>query len=144
MAISITSFTRSGEFPQNEREQFPLLHRQNLRHDDHQASMQILSRMEFPEVAGIVRHEGKIFRDDPRHQIPIGLAAQAQPIDVEAIVAVMLSHGHERCVQAFIDEKLHVAVPEGFSVPAFPRGNRFTDFTFSPCSDNFRGRPRAG
>lgn len=135
---------RIGKFLQNEREQLPLLSRQNLRNDNYQSRMQSLSRIQFPKVTGIVRHEGKVFRDDPRHQIPIGLAAQAQPVDVKAIVALMLSHGHERCVQAFIDEKLHEPVPEGFSVLAFPRVKRFTDFTFSPCSDNFRGRPRAG
>ena len=63
---------------------------------------------------------------------------------MKAIVAVILSRNHDRCVQAFIDEKFHQTVPEGFSVLAFPRGKRFTDFTFGPCSDNFRGRPRTG
>ncbi|WP_311044507.1 hypothetical protein [Rhizobium sp. NZLR11] len=74
----------------------------------------------------------KVLLDDPRHQIPIGFAPQAQPIDVKAIVALILRHGHERCVEAFVNEELHEAVPEGFRELAVVSCKRFTDFTFSP------------
>lgn len=73
--------------------------------------MQLLFRIQFPEVACVVRHEREIIRDNAGHQIPISLAAQAKPIDVKAVVAVILRHRHERGVQAFIDEELHETVP---------------------------------
>ncbi len=63
---------------------------------------------------------------------------------MKTVVAMVLRHGHDRCVQAFIDEELHEAVPEAFREPALQRCRRFTDFSFSPCSESFFGRPRAG
>ncbi|MCY1538350.1 hypothetical protein D9M68_738860 [compost metagenome] len=63
---------------------------------------------------------------------------------MKAVVAVFLSNGHERRVQAFIDEELHEAVPGDFLDTLAESGKRFTDFTFSPCSESFFGRPRAG
>lgn len=116
----------------------------DLRNDDDQAGVQALSGVELPKVAGIVGHKGEVFGDDPGHQIPVSLAAQTQPIDMKAVVAMVLCHGHERCVQAFIDEELHEVVPEDFRSLTSASGRRFTDFNFNPCSDSFLGRPRAG
>lgn len=111
---------------------------------DHQARMQFLFRVQLPEVAGIVGYERKILLDDPRHQIPVGFAAQFELIHMEAIVAVRLRHGHERRVKAFIDKKFHEVEPESLETFSFRRLRRFTDFTFRPCSESFRGRPLAG
>lgn len=124
--------------------QFSLQRRKHLRDDDHQARMQFLFCVQLPEISGIVRYERKIFLDDPRHQIPVGFAAQSQPIHMETIMAVRLRHGHERCVKAFIDKKVHEVEPKGLETFSFRRLTRFTDFTFKPCSESFRGRPLAG
>ncbi|TCU33612.1 hypothetical protein EV129_115117 [Rhizobium azibense] len=123
---------RLYQFLKNEIKQLPLQRRQDLRDDDHKARMQFFLRIEFSKVAGVVRDEGEISLDYSRHEIPIGFAAQSQPIDVETIVAVTLGHGHERRMKAFIDEKLHEVAPDGFRAPSFESFKRFTDFTFSP------------
>lgn len=100
--------------------------------------------VELPEVAGIIRHEGEILLDDPRHQVPVGFAAQSQPVHMETIVAVLLGHGPERRVKAFIDKKPHEVEPDGLEALSLRRLRCFTDFTFRPCSDSFFGRPLAG
>lgn len=134
----------SRQILQYEGKQFSLLRGKHLRDNDHQARMQFLFRVQLPEVASIVRYEGKILLDDPRHQIPVCFAAQSQPVHMEAIVAVRLSHGHERRVKAFIDKKFQEVEPDGLKTFSFRRLRRFTDFTFRPCSESFRGRPLAG
>lgn len=106
--------------------------------------MQFLFCIELPEVASIVRYEREILLDDPRHQIPIGCAAQTQPVHVETVVAVRLRHGHERRVKALVDEKFHDGEPEGVGALSPRSRRRFSDFTFRPCSECFRGRPLAG
>lgn len=91
------------KFVENNSEELTLQSMKHLRNDDDEAGVQFLSRIEFPKVASVVGYERKILVDDPGHQVPIGLAAQAQPIDMKAIVAELLRHGHEGCVEAFID-----------------------------------------
>src|SRR5690606_16843917 len=55
----------------------------------------------------VVGDKGVVLRNNAGHQIPILFAAQSQPVHMEAIVAVILSNGHERGVQAFINQELH-------------------------------------
>lgn len=93
---------------------------------------------------GLCSSEDEIPLDDPRHQVPIGLATQSQPIHMETLVAALWSRGHERRVKAFIDEKLHEVEPDGLGTFSFRRTRRFTDFTFRPCSESSLGRPLAG
>lgn len=124
--------------------QFSLLRGKHLRDNDHQARMQFLFRVQLPEVAGVVRHEREILLDDPRHQIPVGFAAQSQPVHMKTIVAMRLRYGHKRCVEAFIDKELHEVEPEGLGALSFRNRRRFTDFTVRPCSESFRGRPLPG
>lgn len=135
---------RVRQILQYEGKQVSLQHRQHLRDDNHQTRMQLFLGVELPEVAGIVRNEGEILLDDPRYQVPVGFAAQSQPVHMETIVAERLSHGHERRVKAFIDKKLHEVEPDGLETFSFRRLRCFTDFTFRPCSESFLGRPLAG
>lgn len=132
------------QFLKDERKQFALKLRQNLRQDDNQACMQILPGIELSEVAGIVGHERKIIGDDPWHQIPIGLAAQAKPVHMRAIVAIVLCDRHERCVEAFVDQELHDNEPDCFATSSLLRETRLDDLIVRPCSVSLRGRPLAG
>lgn len=106
--------------------------------------MQFLPSVELSEIAGIVGHEGKIIGDDPRHQIPIRLAAQAKPVYMRAVVAISLRDRHERGVEAFVDQKLHDDEPDCFATSSLRRETRFDDLTGIPCSASLRGRPLAG
>lgn len=74
---------RVRQMLQYESKQFSLQHGQYLRDNDHQARMHLFFGVQLPEVAGIVRYERKILFDDPRHQVPVGFAAQPQPVHMK-------------------------------------------------------------
>jgi hypothetical protein len=90
------------------------------------------SREELYEVTRIVRHEGKVFRDDALHQTPVCLAAHPQPVHVPCLVPVHLGDPDERRMQTLVDQKSHVgasplSVDEGREFPL--RGVRFDDLS---------------
>lgn len=106
--------------------------------------MDFLSGVQLTKVPGIVRDEGETFLDDPGHQVPVGFSAQSKPVYMKTLVTVGLRHGHERCVQALVDQKFHEMVPADLGLdPAF-KGSVLVDFARKPCSDKVLGRPRAG
>lgn len=77
--------------------------RNDLRHDDDQFGMDLFIAVEFSKITRVVGDKGVVLRNNARHQVPILFAAQSQPVHMEAIVAIVLSNGHERSVQAFIN-----------------------------------------
>lgn len=53
--------------------------------------MQLFLGEKLAKITGIVGDEGKVLRDDPGHKIPVRFAAPAEPIDMKAFVAALLS-----------------------------------------------------
>lgn len=103
----VQKFFAAYHLLQDECEQVALQCRNDLGHDDDQAGMDLLIAVEFSEIARVVGYECVVLRNNAGHQIPILFTAQSQPVDMEAIVTVILSNGHERGVQAFINQELH-------------------------------------
>lgn len=105
-----------------------------LGNDDEQTGMNFLACIEFPEIASIVGDEGEVLGDDAKHQIPIGLSAQSEPVDVSGLMATRLCYRNKGRVQAFVDEELY-ADTRAFRIegPGSPFNvARFEDVTFKP------------
>jgi len=139
--ISIASF---AEFIENDLQQFPLLGRRHLRDDDDETSVKRLLRIEPAKVRSIVGDEREIIADDAGHQVPIGLAAESEPVYVAGLMPARHRYRDERGMQTFINQQIHPAV----SVPV-GRGSRLSvvrlaDFSLKPRSLSDFGRPRRG
>ena len=63
---------------------------------------------------------------------------------MEALVAVVLSYGHERRVKAFINQEFHECEPAEDGRERGLSGILFNSFARGPCSERFFGLPRAG
>lgn len=133
-----------AEFIENDLQQFPLLGRRHLRDDDDETSVKRLLRIEPAKVRSIVGDEREIIADDAGHQVPIGLAAESEPVYVAGLMPARHRYRDERGMQTFINQQIHPAV----SVPV-GRGSRLSvvrlaDFSLKPRSLSDFGRPRRG
>jgi hypothetical protein len=118
-------------------EQRPLSIRDDLGNNDDQAGVQFLPAIKLSKIPGIVGDEGEVFSHDAQHQVPVGLAAQPDPIHMPGFVATYFGDSDQGCVEAFVDEKSHAGVPD-------LNGTRVDDLTLNPCAASFFGLPRAG
>jgi len=77
--------------------------------DDH-AGVERFLAVEIKKIGAIVGDECVILLADCAHKLPIFQTAESTVTDMVRAVARRMGDGHKRCVQAFVNQKLHVGV----------------------------------
>src|SRR5262249_2686855 len=127
--------------------QLDLDHWGNLRLDDDEAGMQWLSCVEPAKIASVVCDKDKVPIHDARHEIPVGVATQAEPIYVVGLMAALPGEECHGAMQAFIDQNPQVSPPllrNEDSGGTSLSGTNTVDFGLRPISLSVFGRPRDG
>jgi hypothetical protein len=118
-------------------EKFALLRGGNIGHDDDYAGVQGLFAVKVKKVGAIVGDERVLLLADNAHKLPIFQAAESTVTDMVCAVARRMRNGDKGCVQAFVNQKLHVGV-------AIFRRWRIVRTGFRFAQGRAAGRPRRG
>ena len=86
------------------------MERDHVRKNNDHASVKRLFAVKVKEVGAVVGDERVLLLTDNAHKLPIFQAAEPTVIDMVRRVARRMRNGHKGCVQAFVDQKLHVGV----------------------------------
>ena len=70
-------------------------------------ALQLHSCEELKEIDAVVRDEREFIPDDSVSQVPVGLTAQSEMIDVGCFEPGAMSDSSQRLMQAFVDEEPH-------------------------------------
>lgn len=87
-----------------------LLRRNDVGHDDDYASVERLLTVEIKKVGAVVGDKRVLLLADDTHKLPIFQSAQSTVTDMVCAVARRIGDGGKGCVQAFVNQKLHVGV----------------------------------
>jgi len=118
-------------------EEFALLRRNYVGNDNDHASVEWFSAVEIEKVGAIVGDERVFLLPDNANELPILQAAESTMTDMVCAVASRMSEGDKGCVQAFVNQKLHVGV-------AGVRLWRVVRTAFRFAQGRAAGRPRRG
>lgn len=118
-------------------EKFALLQRNHVGNNNDHASVERFSAVEIEKVGAIVGDERVFVLPDNADKLPILQAAESTMTDMVGAVARQMGDGDKGCVQAFVNQKLHVGV-------AVFRRRRVVRTGFRFAQGRAAGRPRRG
>ena len=116
---------------------FALLQWDDVRHDDDYTRMERFFAVETKKVGAIVGDERVLLLADDPHKLPIFQSAESAVTDMVRAVARRMSDGNKGCVQALVNQQLHVGV-------ATFRRWRVVRTAFRFAQGRAAGRPRRG
>src|ERR1700730_6298702 len=118
-------------------EELALLHRDDVGHDNDHASVERLFAVQIKKVAAVVGDDRILLLADDTHKLPIFQAAESTVADMVCAVARGVGDADKGCVQAFVNQKLHVG-------EAVFRLWRVVRTAFRFAQGRAAGRPRRG
>ena len=89
---------------------FLLLQRDHIGNNDDHSGVERFLAVEIQEIGAIVGDERALLLADYAHKLPIFQAAESTVTDMVRAVARRMGDGDKGCVQAFVNQKLHVGV----------------------------------
>jgi hypothetical protein len=119
------------------REEFSLLERDHVGNNNDHASVERLFAVEIKKVGAIVGDERILLLADDSHKLPVFQSAESAVTDMVCAVARRMGDADKGCVQAFVNQKLHLGVA------TFLRW-RVVRTAFRFAQGRAAGRPRRG